>query len=368
MVPAALFVMVIVSFLAVAALRAAGGETRSSAGSVWRAHALYVAEQGIEATLANWPAAADALAPGESLALDWTFTPPRRSRYRVTVRRIDNEGGSELYLLSAMGEAPAPRVGGASELAVVAERRGDWKPPAALSGKGLNLDLEDGAAVSGLDVTPPSWNNRCKKEKNDIPGLVWRDEERVRKGGRSRLGGDPPISEKLLSGVSELYQELAERADIKYSGPGNHRVTEDIGPKTFAGSCDSGSQTNWGAPNDVGHQCHDYFPIIHAEGNLSLEGNNAPSQGILLLEQTLTIESDLEFYGLLIYNGNSTNFVKLKGDARFTLHGAAIATRSNNLHVLDGTTIQYSSCVGDRVANRIPPLGVPTPVAFLERF
>jgi hypothetical protein len=113
MLPAALFALILMSLVMIAATRLTDDERRSSRALRETGAALYVAESGLAATVGSWPAGANALNSGDSLSLGWT-TLSNGGSYRPVIHRIDN-GGNKTYALMIEGRG-AGGLGGRSYL------------------------------------------------------------------------------------------------------------------------------------------------------------------------------------------------------------------------------------------------------------
>ncbi len=363
MLPAVILVLVLVSVLAMTGLYGALNERRSSSGMVWHSQAFYVAEAGLEEKLANWPAATETLRPGDSLDLGWDEIPPRGSRYRVVIVRTDT-AARRSYVVRATGQSPVGGRGGAATLAVIA---GDGPPDfglnAAVSGDGDIAKLENNSGISGLDGVPPDYAGNCPGPLEDVPGLAWPDSNGVVVEDGGEITGDPPVREWAPEDLFGMYDELAERADIEL--PANTTLSS-LGPEMAAdGSCDTSPATNWGAPTDGANPCHSHFPVIHARGDLKLEGANLPSQGVLLVDGDLKIEDNLDFHGVMMVRGDGDE-ITLKGENYLNVYGAVVV--GGDVRFENATRVRYSSCLVRRAALAAGLFGAVRPYTFLEMF
>lgn len=116
--PAVIFVLAIMSILAVAGLRTANDEQRSSRALRESGAALYAAEAGLNEV---WPTCNESLLgglnPGDSLDFGW-HTLPDRAQYRAVIHRVDDAagavwglaapGGQHVYLLVVESRGAGP--------------------------------------------------------------------------------------------------------------------------------------------------------------------------------------------------------------------------------------------------------------------
>lgn len=103
---------------------------------------------------------------------------------------------------------------------------------------------------------------------------------------------------------SETWNSLAAGAEIQIPG-GNYNW--DIEPVKSGTSCVAG-QKNWGEPwrapkTGVVPECEGRFPIIYVDGDLHLRGKGR-GQGILLINGSLELNGQFEFYGIIIARDN----------------------------------------------------------------
>ncbi len=80
---------------------------------------------------------------------------------------------------------------------------------------------------------------------------------------------------------------------------------QNIGPRTNAdGSCNTGHRRNWGDPVNPGGACGMYVPVIHVDGDLTV--NTGVGQGLLLVDGNLAVQGGFEFYGIVVVRGQFT--------------------------------------------------------------
>jgi len=119
-VPTAIFALVILGVVAVAALSMAGDEQRSSRAFRESGLAVYAADAGLRHALGAWDTTGTkALNPGDSLVVGsgWTSMPNRAS-YRVVIYKADS-GQLQQFVVVAQGRRPSQVGGQATVTALV---------------------------------------------------------------------------------------------------------------------------------------------------------------------------------------------------------------------------------------------------------
>ncbi len=132
----------------------------------------------------------------------------------------------------------------------------------------------------------------------------------------------------------------------KVMTPGNYRIE----PTLVDGECNIGDQDNWGDPFDAASPCFEYFPIVYAPGNVTLNGRYG--QGLLLVEGDLNVQGGLQFYGIVIVKGRLRT-TGTGGHFNGGVMAANVDLDQNN--VLGNAIINYSNCAVLRaIANASP--------------
>ena len=173
--PAVIFALAIMGLLAVASLRTANDEHRSSRALRESGAALYAAEAGLNITRASWDSTAiNALAPGESMDGGWQVLSGGAS-YRAVIERYDG-GGPRMIGLTVQGRSASLWGGRRTIAGVVMEiQRMGWamfgrdgidlgggringdvgsNGNLIFSGAGANSTVEGNAMVSGTVSDP----------------------------------------------------------------------------------------------------------------------------------------------------------------------------------------------------------------------
>jgi len=364
--PLALAVMVALSILGVTALQVALSDFQANRGARLASRALFAAEAGAQRTVARWSSSPfSSLAPGDSASTGWVDLPDG-SRYLSVVMRVDDGSrGTPMYRVLTEGR-PSRAVtarrqivtmvtgGGAGDLCCSggltidgrvrirgANRprghRGRWDPP---------------PQVDGRDHTPTAWSPYCPAQDPGTAGVAVGNARDIRLQRGASVRGVPPIDvdRSIDQGIvqqigSSTYDELAALASITFNG--NTRLRAPLLPRARAGECDTSDSHNWGAPENPGSVCWDYLPIVHATGNLRLDGGGQ-GQGILLVDGDLQLRGNLNYHGIIVVKGTL-----LLRDQSVVTGGVIVGNRANgrgNSRILHDTLIRYSSCAVARSA------------------
>ncbi len=354
-IPAAIFVIVVVSILALSGLYLAQNNLSANMGMRRSWKALNAADAGAKLVQATWDTTYPSLSPGDSLDTGWR-TLPDSSVFRTVVLRVDDGSGTGLaalrraYRLRTTGR---PRASATAQRSIITALKA--ADPTSFccdgavkgGGSGNQAQLKSGSTLSGLDTIPAAWGGLCSNPLDDRPGIAWKDSARVMTEPGTILQGDPPIvvdstmdAQNMFEFGGYDYDDLVSVADITLSSPDFYGA----GPVLSGGSCDTSVESNWGAPLDSSHPCFDHFPIIHAPGFLTIKGP-VIGQGILLVDKALTIDDDFEFYGIVIVKGP----LQMKGYSE--IYGGVIV--GGELTMESGDVSRYSQCAVSRAFQAI---------------
>lgn len=321
-VATAVFALVVVGALAMGTLFAAGRELRSGTEAILQTRASMAAELGLEQTIAAWRTEWNAIARGYSRVSQLATSEGASVSVRLT-RLAD-----ELYLVTSEARAgPAKR----QVARVVMLDLRDPRLFAAVTAD-TTVELDGGEELDGTDRSPPGWE--CAPPGAAIPPVASADTSEIRRF--AQFGWD------------ELARAALIRVTASLTGPA---------PRWSAEECDIADPNNWGEPTRlVGGPCMSYYPLIHAPGNLVIDGGRG--QGLLLVDGDLTLRGGFEFFGVVLVRG------ALRGDAGGArLTGVvAIAAQGSTPSSLDGLSVAFSRC-----AARKALLGVASPVPIVDR-
>lgn len=319
----AVFALLVVGALAIGTLFAATHELRSGSEAVHQARAVMAAELGIEQTIATWDRQWNgALARG--FGRTSTLSTPEGALLTVHVTRL----ADELFLVASEGRAgPARR-----HVARVVRLDTDDPPLAAALASGSVVDLGASVGIDGSDRAPIGWD--CPLSGPALPPLVVADTSTLLRFGHFDWG------------------ELVELANTRLS----HRVT-GAAPRWTDEECDTTDPNNWGEPTrSNGGPCTSYFPVMHAPGDLIIDGGRG--QGLLLVDGDLILQGGLEFFGVVMVRGS---LLGGPGGARIVGVGS-MAGQGATQPVLEGLAIELSRCVARKAL-----LGIALPVPLTER-
>ncbi len=402
----AIFALLIMSTVAVAALMTSDDEARSSRATRAANASFYAAEAGLQKLWAD-SAKMDslvgrkgrfALAAGGSLDLG-TTTLSNGVKYHVALRRYDN-GGQEMYGLVAEGTG-AGGLRGQQQISFLmtgAPGSGPYRLgrccDAAATSRGITKLRETGSIISGYDTVPPPWPaGRCA-------GVPRVDKPGVRIQNSAQFSGDPPAT--TLAGTPPLLQDptmdstaFLQYGDISFAqlramanhtigSPGASQIKKAPAPTLNAdGTCKTSDPWNWGS-KDPAHACYNYFPIILIRQEVEVLGTAAGAYGqaLIVMDQIggLGVEFELEpdpgqtltFAGIILGFGcpeiedGAQMYGAVFGDGVTANPGCG---GDGALRVGDGGlgALRWSSCVAQMVLDRtgtaaasggIPPGGV----------
>jgi hypothetical protein len=245
------------------------------------------------------------------------------------------------------------------------------EPRAALSTVG-NITVGGSSKIVGTDSIPQQWPaGYCDPTQPPKPGILVDSLSNVTTDGKAHVvEGNPPMleentltSDSLLLFGETLWEELVAVADKSYSdGQYVKQMHQDSALVSGSFICMTADdwtapRFNWGDPYNPGGACGDYFPVIHAQGDLIVEASDY-GQGILLVEGDLTFKGGFEFFGPVIVRGT----VITEGTGGHFNGGLIAANVALNAStVLGDAVIQYSSCTISRAVlnsslTRVRPL------------
>lgn len=209
-----------------------------------------------------------------------------------------------------------------------------------------NVTLAGTASIDGADAIPnTSWTS-CDPPDTTKAGVHTSETATVSTEGASWVDGSPPVlqdtsvnSNTFTQFGDVTYDMLAARANITL-GPGLTVQTKPV--TTATGACDKSVQTNWGDGLNRAAACGNYFPIVHATGDLTLK--NFQGQGVLLVDGNLLVEGLYEYFGVVIVKGS----LQTAGGGTSAAHfwGAVMAQNVDlNVNEVSGSaTLRYSKC------------------------
>lgn len=226
--------------------------------------------------------------------------------------------------------------------------------------------VADSSLISGSDTLPAGWS--CPPVDDERPAVIVLSSSLVDAGACTAfpcLTGAPGVRSDSLAGAGDTYERLGAAyrdsiADAALQLAADAVLSTPSPSVDAAGECDLVRLDNLGDPLRVfgtESPCADYFPVLHAPGNMRLEGG--AGQGVLLVDGDLTIAGGARFSGVVAVRG------VLEITELSELHGAALASR---LIVHGGSRARYSSCAVERALRGAAAPVVPEGLAWSEMY
>jgi hypothetical protein len=165
-IPAAVFVIVVLTLVAIAGLYIAQSNATANTGIRLSLRALYAADAGANQVIGTWGSSRYRLLnPGDSITTEWR-TLPDGSQYQTTVLRVDD---GRVYRLQTIGR---PGRAGTAQRVIVTMVNVDvgvstccdaaMKTQGALNVMGVGA----GVKVSGIDIPPTTWSGLCDPDRS----------------------------------------------------------------------------------------------------------------------------------------------------------------------------------------------------------
>lgn len=307
--PIALGGIVLIGVLAASGLFLAGMERRAGQGTALADRALETAELGLAGIIMDWDGHRASTVP---IGGSWRA---RREQPEATLEVEVTRLRDRTFWVVGTGLTKRKADHARRRLNAVLRLR---VPPVPLAGavtSGGPISLDGHAIVSGLA------ERGCVAAglPDSAAGLVIAAADDAL-GDLSGVSGAPPVAVDgalgLLGPGPPLAAALAGAASLQLP---KDAVPPPTRPAAGAEGCDTALATNWGEPRGIGGvvPCQAYRRIVHARGNLRLEGAHR-GQGILVVEGDLSIPGRLEYRGLIVVRG------RLEAAGAMDLQGAAV--------------------------------------------
>jgi hypothetical protein len=354
--PMALFAMVVIGAIVTGGFYVSSQEHTVSVSTDMAASALDMAEYGLDQTLGTWATGDFGGTVGEIQTL-----PPDSVRhngraigsYQIRILPL----GGRVYMVESEGrvvrgnQQAVRRVG-----SFVRTTQAQLPYLSAVSVFG-QFEASGNAQVSGFD------NETCGS--GNVAGVTAVSDSLVSEGNRDRIEGEPDVESAAdldpnkLSDFGDIdLSDLIAMATKTY--PAGANLT-GLAPVTTLDAnnllvCNP-ILSNWGDPArpsplpDPPPPCMSYFPVIHAQGNLSIQ--TGVGQGVLIVEGDLRLTGNMLFYGIVIVRGSF--FTAGTGNH---IGGALLVHGNSELDTQSITTgnsvVQYSSCRVRDAFNDLP--------------
>jgi hypothetical protein len=377
----AIFALVLLAAVVAGGYYSASQEFQIGRGMRSLTASFYAGEAGMREVLNDWdPDVYFVLDPGDTLTLS-PVTLEGGSSYNARVVRVGRAADSlkRYFYIEAVGRPRGPRLGERRQAMVVRSRYPRLCCQAAVTVGGEDMDFTGGKQeiVSGFNTSPTGGNGPWPDSvcagisTTDTVGAIIDsgtsidDTTRVI-GSPFRYIVDPTLQENVFpAAIGDLsYPEIVAEADFTLAPPDTQSTLSlsgsDLEARVVNGKCDRSYQWNWGEPTQPNHACFKFFPIIHVNGNLVLQGGSA--QGILVVEGWLEL-NNFTFYGIALVRDDLT----MRGPSKY--FGTAWVMDDV---VYSGAVPRFymSRCAAER-AVRLSNLTRPEPVwprAWVELF
>ena len=347
----AIFALVVAGALIAGAFFAGNQEQRVGQNTLRVQQSFGAGEEALNEIVANWrPGVYNKIKvyPADSFVIQDTVTAGGTGRYGVVIRKLNNN----LYQVDVTGRDRSSAAGrllnsGARQRIgeFVRIRLLDMGIGGALTTQG-SITLSGNAYIDGRDHVPAGWSaSNCDTIGDTTKaGVRAPDSVVVQTGSGAHLSGNPPFykdtsvhSQTFTQFGDITYADLAAAATLQLSG-GTYKTN----PSYISGACNRSDQSNWGDGMNPAAACGDYFPIVHVNGDITLNGDEG--QGILLVDGDLSIQGSYQYYGIVIVKGSIKSAGGGSTDAHFW--GAVMAQNVDlELNSLSGNaTLNYSKC------------------------
>ena len=347
--PAAIVTLAIVSLFIAGSAFFTLQEVRAGRNTLTDRASLEAAEYGAQALARDWqPATALSLPIGGTMG---PFTYALAGGAAATAR-MTRASTTTLWAVSeGTAGAPALRTESRHAVSVV------FRLALALPSLRAALTVRDSAVATGGGVIVgtdsltggPPMVGACNRPGSAVAGVAAPDSTRICDGScgasSGHILGSPPLLSDPVAGDSLHYLSVGDRswgalaAGADVIVPPNAIVTPS--PVVAGGACQRGAAGNWGDPGG-GSSCASYFPVIWAQGDITINGGQG--QGILIAGGDVRLGAGAVFAGLVVARDD---IVTLAGGG--TILGAALAgdarTGAGDHTVIGGGGwVQYSSC------------------------
>lgn len=368
--PMVLGALVLIGVLIAGVMFASLQEFRIGGNAQHQTRAATVAEYGLNRILADWNVSNNTgMLTGDTIKRSYMVASGGTAN--VTVTRLP---GPFFWAVSE-GLAGAQRV----DLSARRQFGSLWRLDApeigflgALTGRG-GIVVGGSAYVSGTDYQMTGWKG-CPAAAN-VAGVAMPDTTGAKMPGCS-------VSKTCVSGTPAFLQSAAANDTNTYFNYGSTNYTKlaaaatkvfapgttipAVGPVVASGKCQTGLINNWGDANrnTPAGRCENYFPVIHALGNLHVTGGLG--QGILLVDGDLQLSGSFWFIGVVIVRGTLRTTGSGAGVVGVVM--AANVLLDDETSILGNSYVQYSSCA---VQWALTASSMPEPVkerAWIEVF
>ncbi len=341
----AVFGIMVIGALVAGAFVAGRLEHRTSQNSLFAAQAFEAGEAGLSDMMTNWNTGTyNGMAAGDTLTLP-TVMLDASTAYTGRVTRLNDN----IFMVVSAGQKMNAGGGVMSQRLVGTFAR--LFLPVVQMNAAITVDGEmtigGSAEATGMDWVPGGWGG-CPAPA-DVAGIRTSADEINTNGANCNnldcvdgspqaVTNDATIDSTIFNNFGGItFDELAAMANFQISG-----VQNGLAPTLDAGGrCDTSNLLNWGEPWSATTfgACFNYFPILHAPGDVKLNGGRG--QGTLLVEGDLELAGGVEFYGPVIVKGR----VKSTGTGGHINGGIMAGQVDLDPSTFSGNSLaQFSSC------------------------
>jgi hypothetical protein len=325
--PAVVFVLLIVELLAVAALAIAYGESAVANQMTAAARAELTARDGLISLLNDTLIRPQPRAPGTSITLPAQANPDGTT-HSVSLERLS----AGVFLARAEGSYGLAQRRIRSRVALLFEIADPLailaQFPGAFGTAGA-VNLVGTAVIDGSSsaATPSQW--LAPNCSTWLPPSL---------AGAGVTLAPVTTFDRLGYMALSTVQQLADRQE-----GGVLDLMPVGGP-----DCLRTASGNWGAPLDPAHPCADFFPLIYSAGDLTVASGSG--QGILVVDGNLQLSAGIRFFGLVLVRGRLIMAPGAEIDGAVLVQSAALPS------IIDNARILRSDCAIARALQQSPAL------------
>ena len=358
----AVLAMVLVGAIVTGGFYAAHQESRITRSTELGDVAQYVAEQGLQTTIATTNAnTLDALVENNPQTVVSNQAVQYGGRtvgsYTVVINRLT----PWLFSVASTGTVSIGQAGNTGNSSrtvtnIVRIRNVDFDNETAVQVYG-DLTVTGTSDVVGADSYDSNWTGCSTVANSDA--VRANTSSQIDVNGAGQINGtidqSTPLGAADFTVFGDLsWSDVVSMATNVYASPASPAPA----PTANGSDCSKASIDNWGAPTQPTHPCYNHFPIIYAPGDMTISANSV-GQGILLVAGDLHVQSQFEFFGPIIVLGA----IDFQGGAE--IHGSVMAYGGGTLDATNSTAgnmiVQYSSCAIERATQGASGLvrGIP---------
>lgn len=272
------------------------------------------------------------------------------------------------FLLVSSGAAGPAASRATRRVALLVALRVPWLATSSTVTVMNGATVADSSSISGFDVVPAGWICPPAAGPLEVPAVSVADSSLVVDSACTDL--------PCLRGTAALVVDGAAASTATYEWFGtfdrdsiaaaaldlaDDAVVAAAAPSLdAAGDCDTSRLDNLGDPGRIlgaTSPCADYLPVLHAPGNMRIDGG--AGQGLLLVDGNLTVAAGARFSGVVVARG----VLEITEGAE--VQGRLLAAR---VIVHAGSHVRYSSCAVERALRAAAVPLVPAGQAWSEMY